>query len=864
LLLGIAVLSACSTAPDQLTKQLANRPPRHPRPTEHVLDPGAEARNKVARKAWMAERHRAAPGVDWKAIERENGEAQRRKRNQLAYMAATSSRWTEIGSRNQAGRVHVTAASPDGQAIYVGSSKGGVWRGTPDGQGWTPLGDNIYGGAHWLAVVPGATPSDPDVMLRATDGGLLDVSRDDGATWIIPAGLPATILNVRRVQVSADGAHTIFMVLHYLTSGGSQRYAIWRSTDSALSFSPVFGLGTWDGDLWMSRTGASPIWAIKEDKTYRSDDGGDSFVEVGDLPATSSGGELAGSEAGAPRLWVVLNESGTRILYRSDDAGASWVLVTNVTDYWGSLSASITNPDLFAWGGVEVWRTTNAGASFAKVNEWWEYYDSPASELHADVPGIDVISDGLGGETWYVNTDGGLFRSVDGLASVENISLDGLRVSQYYTTHTSTLNPLHVVAGAQDQGYQWANQPASGPDALLDFDQLISGDYGHATSGDGSHRWVYSVYPGFTLVQRFENNPQLFMTGFPVGESYGWLPTITADPLDNEAFFFCAEHLWRHVNVGPASFPNFAMSQWSTEDFGAGAGEYLTALTFSPLDSNRAYAATNQGRLFVSDDHAVTWTESMNTGPAPHYFYGTAMVASSTDPDVAWVGGSGYSAAGVKRTTDGGVTWQAWAMGIGMTLVYGLAEAPDGSGTLFAATERSAFSRGPTDASWTDITSNEAPVTTYWSVEGVPSSNVMRFGTYGRGIWDYAVDESCDYAAVGVGLGGSNTMLLDSTSPTLLGTTHVLTISSGPASAAGALLFSTGTASLPFKGGTLLVDPSFLIQIPFATNAAGTASVPLAIPANPVLAGLALNFQALVGPPSGWALSNGLAGVLCE
>ncbi|MHC4845197.1 MAG: hypothetical protein ACYTCU_03445, partial [Planctomycetota bacterium] len=70
--------------------------------------------------------------------------------------------------------------------------------------------------------------------------------------------------------------------------------------------------------------------------------------------------------------------------------------------------------------------------------------------------------------------------------------------------------------------------------------------------------------------------------------------------------------------------------------------------------------------------------------------------------------------------------------------------------------------------------------------------------------------------------------------------------------------------SLPFKGGTLLVDPSFLIQIPFATDGGGAAGVPLLIPSDPVLAGLGLNFQAAVGPPSGWALSNGLSGILCE
>jgi hypothetical protein len=35
----------------------------------------------------------------------------------------------------------------------------------------------------------------------------------------------------------------------------------------------------------------------------------------------------------------------------------------------------------------------------------------------------------------------------------------------------------------------------------------------------------------------------------------------------------------------------------------------------------------------------------------------------------------------------------------------------------------------------------EAPITLYWSVEAVPGLPLMRFGTYGRGIWDYSIED---------------------------------------------------------------------------------------------------------------------------
>jgi hypothetical protein len=46
------------------------------------------------------------------------------------------------------------------------------------------------------------------------------------------------------------------------------------------------------------------------------------------------------------------------------------------------------------------------------------------------------------------------------------------------------------------------------------------------------------------------------------------------------------------------------------------------------------------------------------------------------------------------------------------------------------------------DEEWTDLAGISAPDQTYWSVEYIPELNTARFGTYGRGIWDFIMDES--------------------------------------------------------------------------------------------------------------------------
>ena len=721
---GIAVLTFLLTAsllwragPDE----------SHPAPTEHRLTKDAEKVVKNIRKEWMEKMHAAAPGTDWRAIEKENGLALQDLRNRAE--PPRVSRWTEIGSRNLAGRMHAAALSADGDSIYGGSSLGGVWKGSIDGEGWRPLSDNLYGGAHGIAVADGP----PEIVTAITDGGQVRYTDDGGTTWLTPIGPADLLQECKRVLRDRAEADRIYLLVRATVSSSK----LWRSDDGGRNYTRIARLSTSPADIWLDRVTGGDLYLMMGNQALRTSDQGVTWDTLGVLPvAAPSNVVLTGSEEGAPTLYAAALNGANWELYRSEDAGMTWEYRYLIDDFWETLTASITDRDMVLFAGVEMWRSIDGGGSFARKNFWYDYYDDPVNMLHADFPGADCVWIPGTGERFYLASDGGLYKSDDLLATVTNISLDSLAVSQYYSTLTSANDPDLILAGAQDQGYQRSTGAAIGN--WRDFDQLWSGDYGHMTSSDGTHGFVYSVYPGFLLRQEGEANPSLSSHDFPAGASYNvWMPYVLADPEDAEKCYFCGDRLY-HYRFGAHG----AIIDASIQDFTVAGGSFLSSFNVSPVNANRRIGCMNNGILWYTSDGGATWNVSPDTGPSQGYLYGTEVAFSPADEWTAYVGGSGYSGSGVYRTVDGGVSWEPVGDGLPSTMVYEISFEGTGSGLLYAATEAGPYRFDPAIDTWSYIGGAEAPLTTFWSVEAVPAAGVVRFGTYGRGIWDYATDDA--------------------------------------------------------------------------------------------------------------------------
>jgi hypothetical protein len=202
-----------------------------------------------------------------------------------------------------------------------------------------------------------------------------------------------------------------------------------------------------------------------------------------------------------------------------------------------------------------------------------------------------------------------------------------------------------------------------------------------------------------------------------------------------------------NINGGPGSYlirldpsANGISATQIDFDFAEASGDgELSAIETSPLDYNRWYAATTNGRFFTSAEAGYTWEQTVNFIPEGHYLYGQTIYASTQDVGKVYLGGSGYSNPPVYVSTDGGQNFTDMSEGLPSTLVFEITGTPD-EAYLFAATEAGPYVFVAEEARWYYLGGDCAPAQTYWSVEYLADSHTARFGTYGRGIWDFELD----------------------------------------------------------------------------------------------------------------------------
>ena len=732
-----------------------------PEPTEYGKMRKEEEGNNSERQAFFDAMHKAAPGTNWRKRDADLRYALMQQRAQQYHQringgewdtladGAVIGKWDELGSFNTAGRIWATEVDFDDELIYAFSDGGNLWKGDLDGSNWSVINDHFkIGGTHFLRKV------DDRLIVGTSQWGGQGIyfTENEGVDWTMTTGMENVTAwgYVFDVEMLNDASHTMYaLALEWDYTNWWDIISLYKSTDLGVSFSKItsWDVPTYGGAnnfvMWSPPYGSANCFLIENNHTYALDAAGMPQA-LGDLPLTEEGDiMLCGYEnAGNTTLYAaqVNYVDYTTDFYRSTDAGLSWVLTGNVAE--GNFSKNSFNcsqqmAGYLYYGGVDTYRSFSGGDTWTRNNYWWEYYDDIESNMHADIPFIrSFINPDTDQEIVLISTDGGLYVTNDYGLIWSNLTNEGMRNAQYYDVYTYRWLTDIMFAGAQDQGYQRSSYTV-GDDYY--FDQLISGDYGHIVSrSGGDHLWC--VYPGFAMyINDASGSSDMSFWDFQ-GYGHLWMAPIMADPFEDDIAWWGGgsdaggAYLWR-LDKNPGSID--AVKQ--AKNFSVAGGGSISAITYSPVDPNHWYLLTSSGNFYHSDDAGLTWDLSSGfNGPDSHYFYGSAIVASEAQSGVVYIGGSGYDNAPVYVSYDHGATFAALDDGLPGTLVYDLAVTEDDS-LLFAATEVAPYVCVLAEGKWYNLAENDAPLQTYWSVDYVKEIHAVRFGTYGRGTWEFSL-----------------------------------------------------------------------------------------------------------------------------
>lgn len=757
-LLGVALLTAIPTDS----------------PTADKRESAPDLKQEGVPAEWINTINRTAAGDGWKSIEAASMRQLIETRQFKSGFDSLDRYWSERGPANIPGRITDIKIDYESGLIYCLSDHGLVFKGNIDGSDWKSLNDQFpvaQGVACYLDIIPMANHTRIFVAgwQKTLDGWGVFYSDDDWKTWQKPSGLfQYPVSGIRRGKSTRDAIY--LFVQEYHAQKSTDYYTIYKSTDQGTTFTAFYRskIRTGDGsrnehsDMWMTGQTATPdIYLALEDSLFvvNSQDGSRVFKSKISGIISENGLLLAGASNSNPvrlRAWV--GDAGIARYYASDNGGATWThqgdYTDNVAAYpfgFNSFSGSHYTADTLYFGGVLTIRSTDGGKS-------WKLIDMDPTNsyalYHGDVPKTLMSLNPAGQTDVYFGTDGGMYKRDAAHDHMVTMSIPGLNSTQIYKMSTKYSEPGKMFVGTQDNGYLKTLTGSDGTSAA-DFRMIWGGDVTNIASGDNGQTfwvWWWGVGCNYVTVPETDFTPSTFSPSWvnkecPYWEAPIWVPVQHPDqcftagaPVGSTGSYLIRIKAQKNANATAVQY---------SYNFKATAGDLVTAIAVSPIDSSYWYVATANGYFFRSVDAGKTWsTKKLLSGS----LYARAIYPSRLNLGKVWVGGSGYSNPAVYYSSDNGTTFKGLTTGLPKTIVEAF-DANEDESLLFAATGVAPMMLRTATGVWSDIAGKRAPLVHYMDIEYIPGISTARFATYARGIWDFAVPRS---------LGISSAVLSDS------------------------------------------------------------------------------------------------------
>jgi photosystem II stability/assembly factor-like uncharacterized protein len=694
--------------------------------------------------------------------------------------------WRAIGPFNGGRGSSVVGHPTDEHVFFSGHSSGGLWRTDDAGAYWTPVGEGQFRYASVGAIA--VSEGDPDVMyvglgepnLRQSVswGDGMYKSVDGGETWT-HIGL-SEARQIARVRIHPDNPDVVYVASMGHAWGPHPDRGVFRTTDGGETWEKVLFVsdGTGAIDLIMAPDDPNLLFAAMweferkawgaffggpEGGIYRSRDGGETWEEISEMPGLPEGNMgrvgLTMSADDPDRVYAIVDSETQQGLYRSDDRGDSWRLVSTDANilarpfYFYTILANPSDADEVWVPGNKLWRSPDAGETWVlepgvkdDYQDMWIDPNDPDRMIATCDGGTQVTM--TGGLTWstFANQNG----------------------AQFYRVDTDDQFPYRVYGNSQDlivygvpSASRWGGIP------LHETHFFGSGETGRAIPKPGDPDIVYSLATGATYggaAQFTLNNlrtgqaetrsvwPEILF-GTPASEfeyRFNWQAPFLVSPHDPNTIYFAGNVVFRsrdegmtwEVISGDLTYNltdkmEVAGSPWLPEYFGQETYSTILRMEESPHEEGVIWTGSDDSRIHITRDGGRTWTDVTPPG-IPELSEVSEIEVSPHDPAKAYVAATRYRTADdyapyLFRTEDYGQTWSRIDASFpGDEITRTIREDTEREDLLFVGTETGVFVSIDDGGEWRSLNLNMPPLPVHdIEVKGVD----LVIATHGMGFW---------------------------------------------------------------------------------------------------------------------------------
>jgi photosystem II stability/assembly factor-like uncharacterized protein len=527
-------------------------------------------------------------------------------------------------------------------------------------------------------------------------------STDAGKTWK-KIGLDLT-QHISRIVIHPKDANTVYVAAQGALYSKSSQRGIYKSTDGGTTWKNVLYVDDKTGCVELSLDmnnprilyaamweGGRQPWKVISggpgSGLYKSTDAGEHWEKINEgLPKEMGKMAIAVCRSNSEKVYALIESDSDKEqggLFVSNDAGASWSLVTNDHRlvqrawYYIELFTDPLNENTIYVLSAPALRSKDGGKT-------WENISGTHGDYH------DLWINPYNSKNMVIANDGGAAVSVNEGKTWSTQS--NMPTAQFYRINTDNQFPYRIYGGQQD------NTSVSIAHRELGGGGISTASWTYSAGGESAFLAFDPDDPRYVLGGSYQGTIEVLDTKAKAGTNimaapiqylgrdakemkyrFNWNAPIIWSKHEPNTYYHGSQHVLRTTDMGKTwteASPDLTRNE--KEKQGKGGGPYtneavgaenygtLSYIIESPHEKGVIWTGSDDGMVYLTKDGGANWQNVTPKGLAECLI--NAIEISSHDKATAYIATTRYKfndhAPGLYKTTDYGKTWTKIDAGI--------------------------------------------------------------------------------------------------------------------------------------------------------------------------------------------------------